>query len=517
MSFYFHQDSLSLQSTMSTTFTFLFFSFTLLFSFFSFLLFISRIKPWCNCNTCKTFLTMSWSNKFVNLVDYYTHLLQESPTGTIHVHVLGNTITSNPENVEYILKTNFNNYPKGKQFSTILGDLLGRGIFNVDGHSWKFQRKMASLELGSVVIRSYAMELVIEEIKTRLLPLIASVAEKKTASKADNTSEDVLLDMQDILRRFSFDNICKFSFGLDPCCLVPSLPVSNLANAFDLSSTLSAQRALTASPLIWKMKRFFNIGSEKKLKEAIKIVNDLANEMIKQRREIENGVESRKDLLSRFMGALNSHDDEYLRDIVVSFLLAGRDTVASALTGFFILLSKNPKVEEKIRVELDRVMNPNQECATFEQTREMHYLNGAIHESMRLFPPVQFDSKFALEDDVLPDGTFIKKGSRVTYHPYAMGRMENIWGPDCLEFKPERWLKDGVFVPKCPFKYPVFQAGSRVCLGKELAIVEMKSVVASLVKRFDVRVVGPNQEPQFAPGLTASFRGGLPVKIYERT
>ncbi|KAK2433773.1 cytochrome P450 94B3 [Trifolium repens] len=512
---------------ITTTFTFLFFTFTLLFSFLSLLIYISRIKPWCNCNTCNTYLTMSWSHKFINLVDYYTHLLQNSPSGTIHIHVLGNTITSNPQNVEYILKTNFNNYPKGKQFSTILGDLLGRGIFNVDGDSWKFQRKMASLELGSVTIRSHAFELVTEEIKTRLIPLMSSFIKDKTVKsdtksdtepKADNISEnkDLVLDMQDILRRFSFDNICKFSFGLDPCCLVPSLPISNLANAFDLSSRLSAERAMNASPIIWKMKRFFNVGSEKKLKEAIEIVNDLANEMIKQRREIENGVDSRKDLLSRFMGSLNSNDDEYLRDIVVSFLLAGRDTVASALTGFFILLSKNPDIEKEIRVELDRIMNPVQDCATFEQTREMHYLNGAIHESMRLFPPVQFDSKFALEDDVLPDGTFIKKGSRVTYHPYAMGRMEKIWGPDCLEFKPERWLSEGVFVPKCPFNYPVFQGGSRVCLGKELAIVEMKAVVAALVKQFDVRVVGSNQVPRFVPGLTATYKGGLPVEVYER-
>ncbi|CAL5212256.1 unnamed protein product [Lathyrus oleraceus] len=498
------EDALSLQST----FTFLFSSFTLLFSVFSLLTYISRIKPWCNCNTCKTCLTMSWSKNFINVCDYYTHLLQTSPTGTIHVHVLGNTITANPENVEYILKTNFNNYPKGKPFSTILGDLLGRGIFNVDGDTWKFQRKMASLELGSVTIHSYAMELVTEEIQTRLIPLIASKTDQK---------DDDFLDMQDILRRFSFDNICKFSFGLDPCCLVPSLPVSKLANAFDLASMLSAERATNASPLIWKMKRFFNVGSEKKLKEAIKVVNDMAKEMIKQRREIEIGSDSRKDLLSRFMGFLNSNEDEYLRDIVVSFLLAGRDTVASALTGFFMLLSKNPEVEKKIRVELDRLMNPVQEVATFEQTREMHYLNGAIHESMRLFPPVQFDSKFALEDDVLPDETFIKKGSRVTYHPYAMGRMESIWGPDFLEFKPERWLREGVFVPKCPFKYPVFQAGVRICLGKELAIVEMKCVAAALVRRFDVRVVGPNPEPRFAPGLSATFIDGLPVKFYERT
>jgi 12-hydroxyjasmonoyl-L-amino acid 12-hydroxylase / fatty acid hydroxylase len=72
-------------------------------------------------------------------------------------------------------------------------------------------------------------------------------------------------------------------------------------------------------------------------------------------------------------------------DIVINFMLAGRDTIASALTGFFLLLSNNPRVEEKIRVELDSIMKPTQDTPTFEQTRELHYVNSAIHESMR-FP-----------------------------------------------------------------------------------------------------------------------------------
>lgn len=484
----------------ATTFTFLFFSFTVLFSFFSFLVFVFRIKPWCSCHTCRTYLTMSWADQFNNLADWYTHLLRRSPTASIHIHVLGNIITADPKNVEYILKTRFDNYPKGKPFSTILGDLLGRGIFNVDGEAWKFQRKMASLELGSVAIRSYALEVVTDEIRSRLIPILNQI--------------DGVFDLQDIFRRFSFDSICIFSFGLDPGCLKSSLPVSNLAVAFDDASKLSAERAMMASPIIWKMKRLFNIGSEKKLKEAIKVVSDLAKEMITERRE--TGPSTRKDLLSRFMSLVN--DDKYLRDIVVSFLLAGRDTVAAALTCFFWLLSKNPRVESLIREELDRVMGPAQEVVRFDQLRDMHYLNAAVHESMRLYPPVQFDSKFALHDDVLPDGTFVRKGTRVTYHPYAMGRMERIWGTDCLEFKPERWLRDGVFVPECPFKYPVFQAGVRICLGKEMALMEMRSITAALVRRFDIRPVMKtnSSEPRFIPGLTATVRGGMPAQVSER-
>lgn len=503
---------------MCSSFCVLFFSFTLLFSMFSLLIFILRLKPWCNCEVCRSFLTSSWASEFDNLCDWYTHLLRKSPSGTIHVHVLGNTITANPENVEHMLKTRFDNYPKGKPFSAILGDLLGRGIFNVDGDSWLFQRKMASLELGSVSVRSFAFDIVRSEIESRLIPLLESVAGDEELDGGENGNGGAgVLDLQDVLRRFSFDNICKFSFGLDPGCLRPSLPVSDLAVAFDLASKLSAERAITASPMIWKVKRLLNIGSEKKLREAIKHVNDLAREIIYQRRTM--GFSDQKDLLSRFMASID--DDDYLRDIVVSFMLAGRDTVASALTSFFYLVSQNPEVERRIREESDRVMGPNpqRELASFEEMREMHYLHAAVHESMRLYPPVQFDSKFAEDDDVLPDGTLVHKGTRVTYHPYAMGRMEPVWGPDCLEFKPERWLNasgGSVFSPVSPFKYPVFQAGPRVCLGKELALVEMKTVALALIRRFSIRATGPNRLPKFAPGLTATVRGGLPVKVQAR-
>jgi cytochrome P450 len=480
----------------------LFFSFTALFSLFSLLIFILRLKPWCNCEVCRSYLSAGWAKEFGNFCDWYTHLLRNSPTGTVYVHVLGNIITANPENVEYILKTRFDNYPKGKPFSVILGDLLGRGIFNVDGDSWRFQRKIASLELGSVSVRSYAFDVVTSEIQSRLIPLLQSVAGK----------EGGVLDLQDVFRRFSFDNICRFSFGVDPGCLQLSLPMSSFALAFDLASKLSAERAMAASPIIWKIKRLLNLGSERKLKEAIKTVHNLANEMKNQRRRM--GFSNQKDLLSRFMASVE--DDEYLRDIVISFVLAGRDTVASALTSFFYLLSQHQSVEAAIRVELERVIGRTQEVASFDQMHQMHYLNAAIFESMRLFPPVQFDSKFCQEDDILPDGTFVSKGTRVTYHPYAMGRMERIWGPDCLEFKPERWLTNGVFRPESPYKYPVFQAGLRVCLGKEMALVEMRSVVLALVQRFDIRVAGPNRAPLFAPGLTATVRGGLPVLVQER-
>ncbi|KAI8022190.1 Cytochrome P450 94C1 [Camellia lanceoleosa] len=84
--------------SLPTPFCILFFSFTVSLTLFSLLLFILRlIKPWCNCEICRSYVTQSWSSKFGNLCDWYTHILRKSPTGTIHIHVLSNTITANPE------------------------------------------------------------------------------------------------------------------------------------------------------------------------------------------------------------------------------------------------------------------------------------------------------------------------------------------------------------------------------------------------------------------------------------
>ncbi|GAB4833411.1 hypothetical protein Ancab_031654 [Ancistrocladus abbreviatus] len=107
------------------------------------------------------------------------------------------------------------------------------------------------------------------------------------------------LSSKDVFRHFSFDSICRFSLGLDPECLNISMPISKFTTYFDLASKLSAERAMNVSPLVWKLKRIFNIGSEKELKQAIKIVNLLAKEVILQRQKV--GFSTQKDLLSRFM------------------------------------------------------------------------------------------------------------------------------------------------------------------------------------------------------------------------
>ncbi|XP_022738199.1 cytochrome P450 94B3-like [Durio zibethinus] len=442
------------------------------------------------------------------LLDWYTDLLSESPCQTIVVSRLGGrrtVVTANSANVEHMLKTNFNNFPKGKPFTEILGDLLGCGIFNVDGELWSTQRKLASHEFSTKSLREFVVKTLQEEVESRLLPLLEEAMET-----------DKILDLQDVLRRFAFDTICKVSLGHDPCCLDLSKPVPPLVKAFDSASEISAMRGMAPMFVVWKIKRALNIGSEKKLKEAIQLVHGCVLEIIQnKKRAIEAETE---DLLSRLLSA--GHDDEVVRDMVISFIMAGRDTMSSALTWLFWLLSKHQNAEQMMVKEIESMLGNGEKGLDFEVLKEMNCVKACLCESMRLYPPVAWDSKHALNDDVLPDGTLVMKGDRVTYFPYGMGRMEELWGKDRFEFKPDRWFREpgaenGLLKSVSPFKFPVFQAGPRVCLGKEMAFIQMKYVVASILRRFEIRPICQDQ-PIFIPLLTAYMAGGLKVLVRRR-
>merc|ERR1712151_374515 len=105
---------------------------------------------------------------------------------------------------------------------------------------------------------------------------------------------------------------------------------------------------------------------------------------------------------------------------------------------------------------------------------------------LRLYPPVPADPKVAAVDDTLPDGTFVPKGSEIAYLPYSMGRLEELWGPDAEAFRPERWIP---FIQPSPFKFPVFQAGPRICLGMNMAILEVKITTVLILQHFKVELV----------------------------
>ncbi|KAF9610732.1 hypothetical protein IFM89_024582 [Coptis chinensis] len=205
---------------------------------------------------------------FIELLKLYSNILSHSPNATFVLRQafgFHHIITANPLNVQHILKTEFSEYPKGHLSSTILNDFLGTGIFNADGDNWKFQRRISSHEFNTKSLRKFVVTIVETELSDHLIPILSATAAKRT-----------IVDLQDILQRFAFDNICKIAFGFDPKYLSQSFPKIEFALAFDNAVRISGEWFTYAFPAIWKLQRVLDIGSEKKLKEPISQVREFA-------------------------------------------------------------------------------------------------------------------------------------------------------------------------------------------------------------------------------------------------
>ncbi|XP_010242506.1 PREDICTED: alkane hydroxylase MAH1-like [Nelumbo nucifera] len=430
-------------------------------------------------------------------------------------------LTCDPRNVEYILKTNFSNFPKGPEYLETL-EVLGQGIFSVDSDSWHQQRKMANKAFGAKDFRSSIATMSQKVVEDKLLPLLKHLQ-----------AQVCTIDLQDVLLRYSFDSSCAIILGEIPGSLSPSLSSNEFSQAIDDAREVIFFRNVMPRRW-WKLLRSLRMGREREVARILKTLDQyMAHYISSKREDLLRGVEA-NDLLATYMkfhedrNDMSLNGDKFLRDTVLNFIFAGRDTVASGLTMFFWLVSKNPRVEKKIMEELrilhaknvadsSRLMKPNEPCIyRLEDLRSLVYLQAALYESMRLYPPVPLNRKGVLKEDVLPDGNVVRPGMQITFSIYAMGRMQSIWGEDCLEFKPERWFgDDGKLLSESKFKYFVFNIGPRTCIGKDMAITQMKLAVAAILFNFHVEVLdGQSASPK--PSTILQLKNGLMVKIKHR-
>lgn len=139
------------------------------------------------------------------------------------------------------------------------------------------------------------------------------------------------------------------------------------------------------------------------------------------------------------------------------------------------------------------------DAPSYEEVKGLRYAKAVFQEALRLHPSVPINSRQAVEDVTLPDGSYVRKGSRVTWCTYAMGRYESIWGPDAKIFNPDRWLDSSRTYSA--YEYPVFHCGPRICLGKTLAELEAVFVLASLFQEFKIDAL-PNQSISYSDSLT---------------
>eukprot|EP01018_Ginkgo_biloba_P012963 Gb_16065 [translate_table: standard] len=465
---------------------------------------------------------------FDNFYEWATDILIRNG-GTVRIKGpwLNKVATADPANIEYVLKTRFQNFIKGDHLRSIFCDVFGEAsVFLADGQTWRTLRTTVSAIFASASVRNDVIRTTPELVHARLLPLIRQASDKGS-----------VIDLQDVFLRFAFDSISIIGLGFDSMSLRNDLGHIPFAEAYDRATDICMFRMLVPA-FWWKTLRYLGIGMERRLRQDRRIIDEYIAEIVSvKKKEIENNIVADG---SRSFGVMpfflrlekemngRAYSNQDLRDIYVNLIMAGRDTTSAALTWFFWAVQRHPLVEERILMELQQILkrrtsieiesrdrNSDPGPFTVEEVKKMQYLQAALSESLRLYPSAPIEVSEAAEDDVLPDGTRVQKGSNVLLMFYSTGRMERIWGKDCREFKPERWLRNGKFLSETEFKYPVFNAGPRRCSGKDFAYLQMKWLAASILLRYRVKQVrGHRAVPKF--GMMLGMEHGLPVTFHQR-
>eukprot|EP00937_MAST-01D_sp_MAST-1D-sp2_P006811 g6811.t1 len=467
-------------------------------------------------------------------------------------------ITSDPVVVRHMLKDKFDAYPKRLDYIYGFKHLLGDGIFSIDhgphapdgGKSWTAQRKGAA----RIFTRNNFRE-GMRDVFVRNAVNMAAVL--------DRVGKTTAVDVQDLWFRYTMDSIGEIGFGVrmgtlelaaasaagaaTPAASRTQRAAHSFARNFDLAhrhmmlfkGSLGVRMLLQLLPppfsgLAFRIFDRVNANA-RAFFAAVAALDAFSYRLIRQRRgEGAASLGAKTDLLALFLqeggvatgGAVGgavaadaSMSDRQLRDVVMSFIIAGRDTTACLLSWATLILVTHPHIERKVREELAREL-PERATPSFEDaTARLPYLAALLKEALRLYPPVPADGKTAAEDDTLPDGSAVGAGTLVTFFPFGMGRSAALWGEDVLEPRPERWLGDGPIIGadgarRQPtfFENPVFQAGPRICLGMNMAVLEASIALAMLLQRYRLRLAEPDRKHTYNPlALTMGIEGGLRV------
>ncbi|KAG9242838.1 cytochrome P450 [Calycina marina] len=408
-------------------------------------------------------------------------------------------VINDPKNLEYVFKYE-GIFTKGDFFKTRSWDLFGDGIINADGELWKVQRKAGLHFLSAANMRVFT--------DTALPKYLETITDSlKTYSPGE------VVDLDEVFHELTTQLMGRMAYDMD---IHNSDPFSS---AFGFASGKTGERF--QNPLWQITEPVLGRSFRKAVKEVRAFGKKIVESAVAARRS-NNQEQSGSKTSAAISGSLiasllDSIDDhEVVAAAALNYLSAGRDTVAQGLTWTFYLMMRNPRVVTEIRKEIaayPTTAHPS-ESVTF-QISSMPYTTAVFYETLRLYPPVPFEIRQCEEATTLPDGTHLPKTAIVFWCIWAMDRSTLIWGSDAHEFNPERWLVDGHFVSKAAHEFPVFNGGSRTCLGKKMAEVAAVQIIATLLSSFDFEPID-GHERITKNSLTLPMEGGLPCKVWLR-
>jgi cytochrome P450 len=270
-----------------------------------------------------------------------------------------------------------------------------------------------------------------------------------------------------------------------------------VGQALDVALSETVRRVYALLPL----PTFVPTAANRRLRRALGCLHVLVERLIERRRRT---AQAPGDLLD---GLLQGLDGRPLRDEVITFLLAGHETTANALTWTFWLLGRHPEIATRLRAELDAALGDR--AATLDDLPRLGYARMVLEEAMRLYPPVWVVDRNTVADDVIGDYR-IAKGTLVMMSQYVTHRHPAFW-PDPERFNPDRFAPEAAKA-RPRYAYFPFIGGPRMCIGAQFALTEATLILACLARRFALApIAGQPVEPNAS--ITLRPRHGAPMRV----
>lgn len=426
-----------------------------------------------------------------------------------------------PEFAEGIFRSNHVLKPYLYSFSH---DFIGRGLVTSNGSKWKQRRKMLTPAFHFKILQDF---LPIMRDQTAIL---TEIIDKKILE-----NKGLVQDLLDVVQRCTLDIICESAMGTQ----MQAQRMKNVEYVDALATVvgLITRRVYKPHHYIDFIYRHLTRDGHQ-FHRSLKVMDDMiSNVIVKRKQEVMNEKHANNNMnegVSRraFLHSLIEHHldspleftEEDIREEVNTFMFAGHDTTAIALTMAIWLIGLHPQVQKRLQEELDFVYSSLEEDMTLDSLRQLKYLEAVIKESLRLFPSVSFLGRRLTQEVLLQEPRTGIDGKKVTAvprdidtftFPYVLHRCPDHW-PDPEKFDPDRFLDPLLVKSRHPYAYIPFAAGGRNCVGQRFAQQEEKAILASIFRNFNVKSLDSRDKLTVTPNLTLHPNQPIRVQFQRR-
>jgi cytochrome P450 len=364
--------------------------------------------------------------------------------------------------------------------ATLLRELVGDGLVTSEEPRHRQRRRMLQPAFHRAQIAAYAETMVAQTLRT-----------------AQSWTEESALDMGAEMRRLTLAIVGAALFGADMHGSTDAI-AAVLSRVTEKGAWLGPLIAL-GEPLFIAYRRRFPGGPSPFFHAERRELEAVVAPIVARRR-----VTGGRDIVSLLLAERDERgaalDDDDVRDEVVTLVLAGHETTATALTWAWYLLARHPAVTRTLQTELDDVLG-NRDPA-FDDVARLAYTSAVFSETLRLYPPALAFGRRPIADITL-GGYLIPRGSSIFVSPYITQRNPR-WFADAEAFVPERWLGE----PPAKFTYFPFGGGAKMCIGEPFSKLEGVLAIATLARRMTFALV---DDAAVGAGAGATLRPERPI------